>query len=129
MIKTIKHAIHLVQHHFRDIGISAKRSPKWEKFEKEFLAKYPTCAACGGKENLQAHHCIPFHHDSSLELNESNIITLCMAKGFDDHIYVGHGGNFKMFNPNVRADAAKLLANPSLRDEIIKTAHNNAKIN
>jgi len=130
MIKLIKHGINLVKHSLRDVGTNAKRSTHWPTVEKHFLAEagHNFCAACGGTEKLNAHHIVPFHHDSSLELDHNNLITLCMSK-CECHLHIGHSGSFKEFNPNVRSDAAKALAHPDQFDEIVKLAFENRKAN
>lgn len=128
MIKSIKHGINLLRHSLRDVGISAKRSNKWPTVEKHFREANPTCAACGGKNNLNVHHCIPFHLDPSKELDQTNLITLCMSNR-ECHLLIGHAGSFKQYNPNVREDAAKALAHPNRFDQIVKEAMANKKIN
>jgi len=82
------------------------RSGKWETVRKHFLEQYPRCAACNRSDHLQIHHCVPFHLDSALELEPSNLITLCEGEGTNnDHFVIGHFKNWKTFNPNVREDA------------------------
>ena len=85
-----------------------ERSDKWPRVRKAFLKDHPTCAVCGGKVKLEAHHCLPFHLDPSKELDPSNLIPLCEANkgGSNCHLLFGHLGNFEAFNPDVRADAA-----------------------
>ncbi len=128
MIKTIKHGINLLRHSLRDVGISAKRSDKWPTVEKHFREAHSTCAACGGKERLNVHHCMPFHLDPSKELDTTNLITLCMGEK-ECHLHIGHGGSFKQYNPNVRRDAAEALAHPAKFDVIVKQAMANRKAN
>lgn len=86
-----------------------ERSHKWPAFRKKFLKKFPTCANCGGTENLEAHHIQVFHKHPELELVESNLITLCESKkdGVNCHLLVGHLGSFKSWNETVRKDAQK----------------------
>jgi|ERR1700722_13258893 len=98
------------------------------KVEKDFLVSHPTCAACGSKKSLNVHHCLPFHIDKSLELDEKNLITLCMNTR-ECHLHIGHCGDFKKYNPNVRKDAALALANPKEFDVIVKRAAENFKVN
>lgn len=86
--------------------IGRPRSSEWPKVRKEHLKLFPTCAVCGGAENLQIHHIIPYHIDNTKELDKSNLITLCESKGSNHHILFGHLGNFKSFNPDVEKDAA-----------------------
>jgi len=121
MIKTIKHSINLLKYSLRDLGTSAKRSSHWPTVEKHFLEQNPTCAACGSKVRLNVHHIKPFHIDPELELDVNNLITLCMSP-LECHLRIGHSGNFKEFNPNVREDAAKALAHPEKFEEIVKLA-------
>ena len=96
---------------------SAKRSSEWSRVRKEFLEKNPVCACCGGDKKLQVHHIQPFHSHPELELEESNLITLCRRKkyGIDCHLLVGHLGWFKNVNLHVEEDAA--LWNGRLQEE------------
>lgn len=121
MIKTITHGINLVRHALRDVGVSAKRSSHWPTVEKHFKEAHPTCAACGSSKNLNVHHCKPFHLDPALELDPTNLITLCMDTK-ECHLHIGHGGSFKQYNPNVRKDAAEALAHPEKFDVLVKEA-------
>jgi 5-methylcytosine-specific restriction enzyme A len=121
MLKTITHGINLVRHALRDVGTGAKRSSHWPTVEKHFREGHPTCAACGSKNRLNVHHCKPFHLDPSLELDPNNLITLCMDTK-ECHLHIGHGGSFKQYNPNVRKDAAEVLAHPEKFDNVVKEA-------
>lgn len=136
IVSAIKRAIGKVlqtKEHKKTAG--KERSPLWPKYRKAWLEKNPSCAACGSTEDLQVHHCLPFHMqftgeqvraagvtlgrdflDSELisghelELNTGNFISLCEPSGPEGHhLSIGHIGNFKKFNPNVREDAANLL--------------------
>jgi hypothetical protein len=49
---------------------------------------------------LQVHHILPFHLNPQLELDPSNLITLCMGK-LECHLIIGHGGDYKDYNPSV----------------------------
>lgn len=92
-------------------GITAKRSPQWPEVERAHRAKFPTCAACGTGQNIQVHHCLPFHLYPALELDPANLISLCeKAGGPEDHYNIGHHRDWKGYNPDVRADAARILA-------------------
>jgi hypothetical protein len=57
---------------------------------------------------LDVHHIRPFHLHPDLELEPSNLITLCEADkgGVNCHLFIGHLGNFKSFNVDVKADAS-----------------------
>ena len=102
------------------VGVSTARSPKWPHVEKLHLKLEPVCAACGSSKKLNVHHKRPFHLFPQLELDLNNLITLCMDK--ECHIKIGHGGNFKDYNPDVAEDAAKVLANQSLFEEVVADA-------
>lgn len=128
MLKHIKHGIALVKHSLRDVGVLQKRSGEWPRVEKEFLEAHPICAACGGNKHLNVHHIKPFHTFPEHELDPNNLITLCMSKS-ECHVRLGHCGNYKLYNPNVKEDAAEALKNPNKFDEIVKRAAENFKKN
>lgn len=93
----------------------AKRSHLWPGIRKAHLAKFPACAVCGSVRKVEVHHMTPFHVEPSLELDPSNLISLCEQKkfGITCHLLVGHCGNYRGMNPDVKADAetwAKKLA-------------------
>ena len=93
-------------------GIKGKgfyvRSSQWPKVRKAHLKAEPLCQWCNGNEKLEIHHCIPFHLDRGLELQDSNLITLCeVRKHLTDkqcHLEKGHLGDWKKYNPNVREE-------------------------
>ena len=101
--------------------IIGKRSSEWPTVRKHFLASSPTCAACGGISLLNVHHKEPFHLDPKLELDPSNLITLCMGK-LECHLLLGHCDNWKGYNPNVAQDAAHCLKYSNDRDRIVQEA-------
>ena len=82
-----------------------ERSSEWTRVRGQFLAKNNRCAACGTKDNLNAHHIVPFHLDRSKELEESNLIALCR----DDHLTFGHLKCWSSYNKDVIKDAEKYL--------------------
>jgi hypothetical protein len=95
----------------------ASRSPKWPKVQKAHLKIEPICACCKPGENasasLQVHHKFPFHYcvalgRPDLELDQRNLITLCETTkdrpAPDHHLLVGHLGDFKSTNLNVKTD-------------------------
>jgi 5-methylcytosine-specific restriction enzyme A len=81
-----------------------KRSPHWSSVRREHLKRDPACRACGGTETLQVHHIRPFHLHPELELDDSNLITLCEHPARDCHFTHGHFFDWHLFNPNVIAD-------------------------
>ena len=98
-----KKELHL--EHIRDahVGHGAERSSHWPTVQHNHIKLFPTCAACGGDVNLNVHHKQPFHLYPELELESTNLITLCMDGDKDCHIKLGHGGNFKAYNPQVES--------------------------
>jgi hypothetical protein len=101
-------------------GVTNPRSPHWPIVEKTFLSQHPVCEVCGTKNKLNVHHKKPFHLFPELELDPNNLITLCMEK--QCHILIGHGDNFKDYNPNVESDVQRLKQNISLFEEVSKNA-------
>jgi len=89
--------------------VAAKRSSRWPTIRKHHLTLNPACAVCGGTEKLEVHHIRPFHLHPELELDPNNLVTLCEANkgGVNCHLFTGHLGNFKSFNVDVVADAAR----------------------
>ena len=80
------------------------RSSHWPKVRKEHLEREPKCAWCGGTSNLEVHHVKPFHLHPELELEQSNLITLCEERGKKCHLIHGHGGDWHKENEKVRED-------------------------
>lgn len=79
------------------------RSPKWSDVRAAYVRQNPRCVACGTNKNLNVHHIKPFHTNPELELDISNLITLCR----EHHFTIGHKSNWKNSNPNVREDCRK----------------------
>jgi len=96
------------------VGHGMERSPHWPTVQHAHLKLEPTCAACNGELNLNVHHKKPFHLFPELELEPTNLITLCMDGDKDCHIKLGHGGDFKAYNPNVMEDVATVKSNFSM---------------
>lgn len=85
--------------------LGAPRSGHWGKVRDDFLAEHSTCACCGRKSET-AHHVLPFHEHPELELDPNNLIAVCN----ECHLTFGHLGDFRAWNPLVREDAARHLA-------------------
>jgi 5-methylcytosine-specific restriction protein A len=115
------HLRHLIASKLRERRKAKERSPLWPNVRDGHLKTNPTCAACGGAEHLQVHHVVPFAVDPHLELSPANLITLCMGPN-EDHLFIGHSGDFEHYNPNVVGDAAFLLAYPGARKEVLQRA-------
>ena len=83
------------------------RSPKWRKVRAEHIKNNPSCAACGRKDGLEVHHIVPYHINPDLELEPSNLITLC---GKYCHFIFGHYMDWKSWNENVVRDSTLYYA-------------------
>lgn len=90
------------------VTLSQKRSKDWPKIRKLFLNQHSTCAVCNGIKNIEVHHIQPFHTNPELELDPTNLITLCESKkhGVNCHLFFGHLGNYKLVNYDVTLDTA-----------------------
>ena len=103
---------------------SEGRSSKWPKVRKAWLKEHPTCAACGGKSQLEVHHLIPFSWPGGrqAELDTGNLITLCEAAGRECHLRFGHLGDFRSVNSRCVEDSRiwrdKYQTRPYLEDFI-----------
>jgi len=88
-------------------SIAHGRSSKWPSVRKKHLDVNPVCALCAGKDKLEVHHIKPFHEHPELELEPTNLITLCesYSYGICCHRTVGHLGNYKKINPHAEIDA------------------------
>ena len=84
----------------------AVRSPEWINVRKEHLRNHGTCAACGRDKKLEVHHIKPVHLFSELELDPSNLVTLCADPC---HLIFGHLMNFKSYNKTVSEDSSVYL--------------------
>ena len=104
----IKHAINVIRHVVHQTSSKRKRNPKWDSARDDYLKSHSICAACGSTTKLNVHHKKPFHLYPELELDPANFITLCMSN--DCHLLIGHGDDFKAYNPDVTPDAA-IVAN------------------
>lgn len=76
----------------------ASRSPKWSKVRSQFLINNPICSVCGKKDKLEVHHKKPFHLYPELELDTSNLMTLCDSPC---HLIFGHCGNWSWYRDDV----------------------------
>lgn len=83
-----------------------RRQSQWKDVRAEHLRNHPECEVCGRTTKLEVHHIMPFSLFPDLELEPSNLITLCENKknGVNCHLFFGHLGDYKRFNPNVKAD-------------------------
>jgi hypothetical protein len=85
----------------------ATRSSKWSTVRKQHLKENPFCLACGKNTKLEVHHKIPVHISPELELDPSNLVTLCADPC---HILFGHLMNFRSYNKTVIEDCSVYLS-------------------
>ena len=98
--------IQLLRDRYQGKG-NKRRSSRWPVVRAAHLEQQSECQGCGGTRSLEVHHEIPFSLAPSLELEPSNLITLCEDEkfGINCHLNLGHSGNYRAFNPNCRTDA------------------------
>jgi 5-methylcytosine-specific restriction endonuclease McrA len=84
----------------------ATRSSKWAEVRKQHLKEHSSCIACGRDRKLEVHHKTPVHISPELELDPSNLVTLCADPC---HLLFGHLMNFKSYNKSVIEDCAVYL--------------------
>jgi hypothetical protein len=120
------HLFRVAQSIIRERKKAKTRSPHWGKLRDSFIKTHPTCAACGQKKLLQLHHIVPFHFDPKLELEPTNLIVLCMGK-LECHLVIGHGGDYKDYNPMVVKHAELCVLKP-LERKVIESMAKSGKI-
>lgn len=86
-----------------------RRSRLWPALEKDFLRNNPTCHSCGGTKKLVVHHVIPYHYDTFLELEDSNLMTLCTDEkyGINCLKFCGYRGTYSLHNNEDARDVAE----------------------
>lgn len=82
------------------------RSSKWRSVRAAHLKVEDRCQYCGSKDYLEVHHIKPFHLQPELECKQYNLITLCEGPN-RCHLIHGHLGNWKNFNPHIRAECSE----------------------
>lgn len=125
MIAHLIHAYKVAHAIIREHSKSVTRSSKWGGVRKAALLANPKCAICGDVLHLQVHHMKPFHDFPELELDPKNLIVLCMGKN-ECHLLIGHGDNFKKYNPYIAADAMNVRAGSITYAETVIEAKKNA---
>ena len=87
------------------LAYSGDRSGQWQGARALHLSIEPQCAACGTTDRLEVHHVTPFAENPALELEQTNMITLCRLHGSGCHWRLGHGGaNWRDGWPDVRRE-------------------------
>lgn len=87
-----------------------RRSSQWPRLRREVITSVGKCELCGGRKSLVPHHIKPFHLFPELELERDNLVVLCEAErfGINCHLFAGHIGDFKAYNPVVLATVAQM---------------------
>ena len=70
---------------------------------------HPECAVCDAvKRDNVAHHIKPVQWYPKLEMEPSNLITLCERGklGANHHLFIGHLQDYRSYNEHVVEDAA-----------------------
>lgn len=83
------------------------RSPQWATCRARHLKTQPVCQVCGTKTALAVHHIQPVHTNPELELDETNLITLCQGVDGGCHFRWGHLWNWTSWNDKVEEDASE----------------------
>lgn len=84
------------------------RSSCWERTKREWLVDHPRCEfnGCQSRGPFEVHHVLSFHEHPEHECDPGNLITLCRGET-NHHLWVGHQGNFRETNPDVRRDCRR----------------------
>lgn len=77
------------------------RHSSWRKIRGIFLQKFPVCEVCESKKGLEVHHIKMYSTHPELELEMTNLITLCRRC----HLLFGHLDNWRKINDEVLEDA------------------------
>ena len=87
-----------------------RRHKDWRKVRKIHLDVNHCCELCFGTKKLEVHHIVPFHIAPDLELDPTNLVTLCQSKrfGINCHLLIGHGGIWQGINPHCKDDISKM---------------------
>jgi 5-methylcytosine-specific restriction endonuclease McrA len=125
MKNPLTHAYRVIQANLRERKKAKERSPKWAGVRDRYLKKHPVCEACGAKSKLQVHHRQPFHLFPELELEGTNLVTLCMTIR-ECHLEIGHGTFWKLFNARLEEHLQRLRLNPKDRQQVEKEARSSA---
>lgn len=93
-------------------GVQATRDPRWQHVRDEHIRTHSFCIACGNTRDLEAHHIKPFSQYPLLELDPSNLVTLCTKSirgGMNCHLIMGHNGYTHDINPSVVSNSIEML--------------------
>jgi len=98
---------------------------QWQltKAKRQYLKEHNTCAVCGHNKDLEVHHIVPVHIDSSKAVDQDNFITLCDLGNKGCHYVFGHLRNFRtLWNPNIVefAEVVRAMLNALNTSQILK---------
>lgn len=89
---------------FRSLINAVTRPWAVTKAQRAHVKSNPECAACGSMVKCQGHHVLPYKKFPGSRSDAANFITLC--EGVNKcHLRVGHGGDWRFYNPEVMSDA------------------------
>lgn len=89
------------------VAAGVPRSSAWPKVRAAHLQANASCEACGQRDALEVHHVQPFHLRPELELDPTNLMTLCADPC---HIVHGHLMAWSRHNPTARIDVRQYRA-------------------
>ena len=113
MFSGLGHWVRLRRSLYREAQKAKERPYDVLLAQHRHLKAHPNCSACGGGAHVQAHHILPYHLHPDLGTAPSNMMTLCMG-AFECHLRLGHGSNFRGWNPNVVLDVNSARSSLSL---------------
>lgn len=108
MINFFRHVVDVAQ---KKTTVKKRRSRFWRSVRKKHIKANPTCAACGTRKRLEVHHMKPFALYPELELDRTNLQTLCQR----DHFAVGHLYDYRAYNYWSLEDARQIKNNVNTR--------------
>lgn len=79
------------------------RASGWGELARETVEQHPYCSCCRAERDLQVHHVRPVHLFPAEEMMPHNLLVLCRRC----HLFVGHLGDTRRWNPMARSDASK----------------------
>ena len=96
---------------FIDKTFGASRNSRWDDVRKKHIIEHPKCAVCGKIGKLlsnEVHHILPFWKHPELELEPTNLITLCRTHHFE----WGHFFDWSSWNENIALWVGDIINKP-----------------
>ena len=78
-----------------------KRHKWWNKLKQKYLQENPKCEWCGQDADT-VHHIIPVHVNRDLEMEESNLMSLCDNRTRKCHFIVAHYCHWVKYNDKIK---------------------------